>query len=331
MKKNDLLLNLYSEMFRIRACEESLVDPILSGEIKTPCHLCSGQEAIAVGVCSALKKSDAIFGGHRSHGHYLAKGGDINTLVAEIFAKSDGCSGGRGGSMHLISPENGVWGVVPIVAGTISLATGAAMAAKIQKKDQVVVSFFGDGATGEGVLYESLNLASLLRLPIIYVCENNYYSTHMPMRECRLKDNIVQTAIPFGIRGVRLDGNDVMGVYQETAKAVALCRGGKGPVFLECVTYRLRGHVGADDNVQGSHTDIRPAREVDRWRRKDPLIRLEKTLRKAGVSASQLEKIRKEAMDEVARAHTFARQSSTPLARDLAKNVFETETAPCLP
>jgi TPP-dependent pyruvate/acetoin dehydrogenase alpha subunit len=331
MKKNDALLNLYSEMFRIRACEESLVDPIVSGEIKTPCHLCSGQEAIAVGVCAALRKNDAIFGGHRSHGHYLAKGGDLNALVAEIFAKSDGCSGGRGGSMHLISPENGVWGVVPIVAGTISLATGAAMAAQIQKKDQVVVSFFGDGATGEGVLYESLNLASLLRLPIIYVCENNYYSTHMPMRECRLKDNIFQTAIPFGIRGIRLDGNDVMGVYKEATKAVALCRAGKGPVFLECVTYRLRGHVGADDNVQGIHTDIRPASEVDRWRRKDPLVRLEKTLRKGGVSSAQLDIIRKEAMDEVIRALAFARQSSAPLARDLAKNVFETETSSCLP
>ncbi|MBL8023934.1 MAG: thiamine pyrophosphate-dependent dehydrogenase E1 component subunit alpha [Elusimicrobia bacterium] len=322
MKNVDFLIQLYTSMVRIRTCEESLVDPIQRGEIKTPCHLCSGQEAVAAGVCAALRKTDAIFGGHRSHGHYLAKGGSMDELVAEIFAKSGGCSGGRGGSMHIISPENGVWGVVPIVAGTISLATGAAMAARIQKKDQVVVSFFGDGATGEGVLYESLNLASLLKLPIIYVCENNFYSTHMPLRECRRRDNIFQTGLPFGIRGIRLDGNDVRAVFKASQKAVTLCRSGNGPVFLECVTYRLRGHVGADDVVQGSHTDIRPPAEVERWRRRDPLSRFKKVLIKAGVSQVALKKIQKESSEEVARAHAFARRSPAPLSRDLGENIF---------
>lgn len=231
--------------------------------------------------------------------------------------------------MHIISPENGVWGVVPIVAGTISLATGAAMAAKIQKKDQVIVSFFGDGATGEGVLYESLNLASLLQLPILYVCENNFYSTHMPLRECRRRDNIVQTGLPFGIRGVRLDGNDVLEVYKASQKAVSQCRAGKGPVFMECVTYRMRGHVGADDNVQGSHTDIRPPEEVERWRRRDPLSRFEKVLSKAGVSKERIQKIRNDSSEEVARAHAFAHESPSPVPRDLGCNVFDAEGVPC--
>jgi len=207
----DFLINLYKGMLRIRLCEESLVEPILKGDIKTPCHLCSGQEAIAVSVCSALEERDYVFGNHRSHGHYLAKGGSMRELIAEIYCKETGCSRGRGGSMHIIYPEKGVMGTAPIVGGTISLAVGAALAFSIRKENRVVVSFFGDGAVGEGVLYESLNFASLKKLPIIFACENNLYSTHMSIKECHANNNIFQTAKPFCIESYRVNGNNVLG------------------------------------------------------------------------------------------------------------------------
>jgi len=267
----NFLISLYKTMLKIRLCEESLIEPILKGKIQTPCHLYTGEEAIAAGVCAALDKNDYIFGNHRSHGHYIAKGGDLKQLIAEIYCKETGCSRGRGGSMHVVAPEVGFLGAAPIVAGTISLAVGAALASKIRGDKRVAVTFFGDGATGEGVFYESLNFAALKKLPIIFACENNFYSTHMPLRECRSKDNIYESGIPFGVPGYKIDGNNVLEVYEATKKTVEMCRKGKGPVLLEFVTYRLRGHVGPDDNIQGLHTDIRPKEEVEKWKKKDPL------------------------------------------------------------
>ena len=162
------LKNLYTNLLRMRLCEESLVDPIFAGEIKTPCHLYSGQEAIATGICANLDEKDLIFGNHRSHGHFLAKGGGMKEMVAEIYTRETGCSSGRGGSMHLIAPEKGILGSAPIVSGTISLSVGAALAISIRGEKQIAVSFFGDGAAGEGVLYESLNLAALKKLPVLF-------------------------------------------------------------------------------------------------------------------------------------------------------------------
>lgn len=318
------LLNLYRVMLRIRLCEESLVPLILSGEIRCPVHLYSGQEAIAAGVCAALTRKDYIFGTHRSHGHYLAKGGSLNKLVAEIYGKETGCSKGRGGSMHVIAPEFGVLGAAPIVAGTISLAVGAALAAQIRKENRVSVSFFGDGACGEGVLYESLNFAALKKLPIIFVCENNLYSTHMPIKECRSKNNIFQTGIPFGIKSFRADGNNILLVYQTLRKSLYLCRKNQGPVFIEFLTYRLRGHVGPDDNIQGHHTDIRPKKEVEKWRKKDPLIKFESfLLDKNLIEKKNILKIKSEIEKEVWNAHAYARKSSFPPEKELKKYVFK--------
>ena len=193
------LKELYWMMKRIRLCEESLIEPISNGEIRCPVHLYSGEEAVATGVCAALEKNDYVFGNHRSHGHYLAKGGSMDAMVAEIYGKETGCSRGRGGSMHLIDPEKGVMGVAPIVAGTISLAAGAALASQIRKDKRVTVTFFGDGATGEGVLYEMLSFAGLKKLPLIFVCENNLYSTHLPVSEIRVNSKISEIAKPFQI------------------------------------------------------------------------------------------------------------------------------------
>ncbi|MEW6556111.1 MAG: thiamine pyrophosphate-dependent dehydrogenase E1 component subunit alpha [Elusimicrobiota bacterium] len=318
------LINLYKTMLRIRFCEESFVEPIVKGEIKTPCHLYTGEEAIATGVCAALTKDDYIFGNHRSHGHYLAHGGSMKEMVAEIYGKITGCSKGRGGSMHVCSLENNMLGAAPIVAGTISLAVGSALASKIRKEKRIAVSFFGDGACGEGVLYESLNFAALKKLPIIFACENNLYSTHMPIKECRPNNDIYKIAKPFSIKSFRVDGNDVLKVYEVAEKSAELCRSGAGPVFIEFLTYRLRGHVGPDDNIQGTRTDIRPKAEIVRWQKKDPLKKFENYLLKNKiVNPEKIEKIKSEIEAKVKVAYDFAKKSPYPKESELTKYVFK--------
>lgn len=322
--KHDFLLELYRTMLRIRLAEEKLVEPILDGTVKCPVHLYSGEEAIATGIGANLKKEDYVFGNHRSHGHYLAKGGDLKKMIAEIYCKETGCCGGRGGSMHLISPENGVMGIAPIVAGTISLALGAALASSVRKDGRVTVTFFGDGATGEGVLYEAMNFASIKKLPIIFACENNFYSTHLPIREIRVKGQIEEIAKPFDIYSYRIDGNDVLAVYEAAKEAVEKCRSGRGPVFMEFLTYRFRGHVGPDDNVQGSHTDIRPKEEVEAWMKKDPIIRFEKHLNESKIADdASIQQCRKRISDEVNDAVKFAIESKFSDRSEVTEHVFK--------
>ena len=318
----EVLIDLYRTMVRIRICEESLIEPIVQGTIPCPVHLSVGQEAIAAGVCAVLQKRDYVFSTHRSHGHYLAKGGDMRALIAELYGKKTGCSGGKGGSMHLVAPEKGFLGSVPVVGGTIALALGAALASQIRKEKRVCVSFFGDGATGEGVLYESLNFAALRKLPLIFVCENNLYSTHLSIKECRPERPIFEIARPFGIETRQIDGNNVLDVFDAAEEAQALCREGKGPVFLECLTYRLRGHVGPDDNIQGERTDIRPKEEIEQWKRKDPIKRLEQYFGEQGGYQAESAAIRKEAEQEVQAAHLFAKESPFPSPNELHYHVF---------
>jgi pyruvate dehydrogenase E1 component alpha subunit len=248
----------------------------------------------------------------------------MQALVAEIYGKEAGCSKGRGGSMHIIAPEIGMVGSAPIVAGTIPLALGAALASKIRSEKKVTVSFFGDGAAGEGVLYESLNFAALKKLPIVFACENNLYSTHMPIRECRPENNVFKIGKPFCIQTYKVDGNDVLKVYEVSKNAVGLCRKNRGPVFIEFMTYRLRGHVGPDDNIQGTHTDIRPQKEIEEWRRRDPIRKFEIFLIKNRILGKvDLERISKEAKREVEEAHQFAKMSPYPHANELTKYVFK--------
>jgi len=324
MYNKDFLENLYKTMVTIRLCEESLVGPILKGEIHTPCHLYSGQEGVATGICANLIDKDYIFGSHRSHGHYLAKGGDLKALVAEIYCRETGCSKGRGGSMHVVATDANMMGSAPIVAGTISLALGAAIASQIRNDGRVTVSFFGDGATGEGVLFESLNFAALKKLPIIFACENNLYSTHLPVVEHRPDRKISDIGKSFGIQSFRVDGNNVLEVYEAARKAVNACRKGNGPVFIEFLTYRLRGHVGPSDNIQGNHTDIRPKEEIEKWKRRDPIKRFKAYLIKNKIfGRKDLEKIDREIAEEVKAAHEFAKQSPYPDPNELGKYVFK--------
>jgi len=246
----------------------------------------------------------------------------MQEMMAEIFCRETGCSLGRGGSMHLIAPEVGMMGSAPIVAGTISLALGAALAASIRKEKRIAVTFFGDGAAGEGVLYESMNFASLKKLPLIFACENNFYATHLPIRECRKTSEIYRIAEPFCIKTVVVDGNDVLAVYEAGKEAVEQCRSGKGPIFMEFLTYRFRGHVGPDDNIQGSHTDIRPKEEVEEWLRRDPILLFEEYLLDNKLfDIAALENIRKEAEQEVALALDFAQNSATPKSEELTAYV----------
>jgi pyruvate dehydrogenase E1 component alpha subunit len=310
---------LYRSMMRIRVFENRTADLVEAGEVKTPCHLYVGQEAVAAGVCSVLEKKDYVWGGHRSHGHYLAKGGDLKLMMAEIFCKHTGCSEGRGGSMHLFAPEVGVLGTVPLVAATIPLAVGTALAGKLRKDGSVSVPFFGDGATEEGHFHESMNLAGVYKLPVIFVCENNFYASHLGLLERRVSDNIVKSGEAHGIAAEAVDGNDVGAVRDAAERAVKRARAGEGPTLIECRTFRWRGHVGASFDMD---VGVRRKDELDAWLAKDPILRLRAHLDTLKVPAADLERIDREAADEVEAAVAFARESPDPPASELTRHVY---------
>jgi len=313
------LTSFLYRMQRIRMAEERIGQLVARREVRTPCHLSIGQEAIPVGVCAALNGNDTVWGGHRSHGHYLAKGGDLNAMMAEIFGKATGCARGRGGSMHLVAPAQGIFGTVPLVAATIPLAVGAALSAKLRGTDQVAVAFFGDGATDEGHFHESLNLAALYRLPVLFVCENNFYSTHLTLKERRIKDNIVESAALHGLAGVVVDGNDVTAVYRAAHEAVECARSGEGPTLLECRTYRWRGHVGPAADLEVG-ADRR--RELDEWQRRDPIAQCRALLGAGGVPFDVLDGVTAKVREEIELAVMFARQSPDPDDSGLLQHVY---------
>jgi pyruvate dehydrogenase E1 component alpha subunit len=313
----NLLKKMYETMLRIRKFEEKVGDLVLVGEIITPCHLYIGEEAVATGVCATLDRKDYIFSNHRGHGHYIAKGGDIRELMAEIYCKKTGCSKGKGGSMHIVAPEVCLFGTPPIVAASIPLAVGTALSSAIKKNHRVSVSFFGDGATNEGVFYESLNFASLRRLPIVFVCENNFYSTHMPISKTLADTNIAKKAEGFNMPGIRIDGNNVIKVYQTAKKAIEKARKGKGPTLIECKTYRWCGHVGPSDDLDKG---LRSKKELDFWMKKSPIKRLEKILK---ITKLEKEKISKKIEKKVEEAVAFAKKSKSPKKEDLKKDIFK--------
>jgi len=315
----DLLHQLYATMLRIRLFEERAADLLESKEIQCPCHLYIGEEAVAAGVCSALRKTDYVWGNHRSHGHYLAKGGDMRAMMAEIMGKETGCAKGRGGSMHLFAGEVGILGTVPIVAATISIAVGAALASKMRGDGAVSISFFGDGATEEGHFHESVNLAALYGLPVIFICENNLYSSHMHINERRPADNLYRLGELYKIPGIRLDGNDVMEVHTAAVEAVGRARSGKGPTFLECRTYRWRGHVGPSWDMD---VGVKRRDELKEWTAKCPIDRARKVLIALGVSEEDLKKDKEQVRAEVEDAVTFARKSPYPDESELLDHVY---------
>ena len=259
-------------MLRIRRIEEKIANLYPSQEMRCPVHLSIGQEASAVGVCAALKKNDGVFSGHRSHAHYLAKGGNLKKMFAEIYGSPNGCSKGRGGSMHLIDKNIGFHGATPIVGSTIPIAVGAALTAKLKKKKDIIVIFFGDGATETGVFHESINFAAVQNLPIIFVCENNLYSVYSPLRVRQPSGRkICNLAKAHGVKSLRLNGNDVERIYDYACEAVNEIRQSGRPLFFELLTYRWLEHCGPDyDNNIG----YREESEFRRWKKNDPLRNL---------------------------------------------------------
>jgi pyruvate dehydrogenase E1 component alpha subunit len=314
-----LLSTLFRSMTRIRVAEETIAELLDKNEVRCPTHLCTGQEAIAAGVCAALRQDDYVFGGHRSHGHYLAKGGDVRALMAELYGKATGCSRGRGGSMHLFAQKVGLLGTMPLVAATIPIAVGSALASKLRGDSRVSVAFFGDGATEEGHFHEAVNLAGLHRLPVIFVCENNLYSSHMHIRERRVKDNISQAGNAHGIPGLRVDGNDVGVVYRAAMDAVRRARKGRGPTLLECRTYRWRGHVGSSMDLD---VGVKRKDEIWDWLPKDPVARARAGLLEQGVPERALKEIESEVCAEIGDAIQFARDAAYPNPDELLDHVF---------
>jgi pyruvate dehydrogenase E1 component alpha subunit len=309
-------------MVRIRRFEEQLV-PVIGSEINCPTHLYTGQEAIACGVCSHLRPEDYVFSNHRSHGHFLAKGGGMRSLMAEMYGRAHGCSGGYGGSMHLAAPEIGLLGSPIIMASSVPLAVGAALAAQSRFPGRVAVSFFGEGVANEGAFYESLNFAALRKLPIVFVCENNLYATHLRVEDCLADTHVDRKAVSMGLPARRIDGNDAIHMYEAAGEAIDAARNGQGPTLLECMTYRWRGHVGPKADIGPR---LRTQEELDSWMRRCPIQSLERQLVERGVLVkADIDAVAAAADDEIGDAFAFARSDDHPNPAAMADNVFRRE------
>lgn len=263
---NERLFALYRTMLIIRQTEEQLAKSYLAGLVHGACHTYVGEEAVATGVCAHLRPEDTVFSTHRGHGHALAKGVPPKELIAELFGRETGCSRGRGGSMHLFSPERGMMGTSGIVGPCILQAAGAAYSAKLLKNDRVGVAFFGDGAVSNGAFHEGLNLAAIYDLPALFICENNLYATEISFAYASRNPSVASRGQAYGIPGVEVDGNDVLAVYQAAGEAVRRARRGEGPTLIECKTYRTRAHAEGMRDL-----GYRTAEELESWKQRDPI------------------------------------------------------------
>jgi pyruvate dehydrogenase E1 component alpha subunit len=311
---------LYRQMQRIRLVEEEIAVSYGEQEMRCPTHLCIGQEAPPVGVSAHLRNDDLVFSGHRSHGHYLAKGGDLPAMIAELYGRATGCAAGKGGSQHLIDLPCGFMGSAPILASTISVGVGAAWAIAMAGEDRVVVVYFGDGATEEGTFHEAINFAGLKKLPVIFVCENNLYSVHSTLGVRQPDRPIASLGPPHGMAAVEHFGNDVEDVYRIAAEAIARARSGGGPTLIELHTYRWMEHCGPNGDIE---LNYRSADELSLWKERDPVAVYAAALRADGVlSSEQIAAIRAEIVGEVERAFSFAKASPFPELSELATHVF---------
>ncbi len=302
-----LARHLLLQMLRVRRLEEKCVELYSEAKIRGFLHVYIGEEAVAAGVCAALRPDDYITSTHRGHGHAIGKGVSLSALMAEMFAKETGCCGGKGGSMHLSDPTVGMLGATGIVGGGIPIATGAALSAQLRGSDQVAVSFFGDGAANEGAFHESLNQAGVWKLPVIYVCENNLYGFSVPFGVASSVPDIAVRAAGYGFPGAVVDGMDVLAVYAATVEAVARARAGEGPTLLECKTYRYRGHSRFEK------PNYRTDEELQAWQARDPIQRFEQQLRERGVlSDAEPGQVRTAVRAKLEEAIAFARRSPEP-------------------
>ncbi|MGO9769284.1 MAG: thiamine pyrophosphate-dependent dehydrogenase E1 component subunit alpha [Roseiarcus sp.] len=307
------------KMILIRRFEESAEDEYMRGMSYGTMHLSIGEEASAVGMCAPLSDTDLITSTHRGHGHCIAKGGDVNRMFAEFLGKETGYCHGRGGSMHIADPSKGNLGANGVVGGGIPIAVGAALAVKRRRTGAVVVCFFGDGANNEGVFHESLNMASLWKLPVIFACENNLYGMSTSVKRSTAVKDVAQRAAAYAMPGVIVDGNRFADVAEASFEAVERARGGDGPTLIECKTYRIRGHSRSDRNL------YRTKEEIESWRKRDPIELLEAELEALGLaSREQIEAIRAQVEVEIKRGVAFAEASPVPSAEDLLRDVYTT-------
>lgn len=317
----ETLKQLYQKMLLIRMVEQKICELYPQQEMRCPVHFCIGQEAIAAGVCANLEREDYVLSTHRSHGHYLAKGGNLKAMVAEIYGRVTGCCQGKGGSMHLVDLEAGFLAATPIVGSTIPIGVGAALASVLRGERRVTVVFFGDAAVEEGVFSESANFAVLKRLPVVFVCENNFYSVNSPLsvRQPQGRE-IIQVAEGHGMESRQGDGNNVVEVHQLSQRAVAKARSGFGPTFLEFETYRWLEHCGPNSDLD---LGCRSEYDFQKWRKRCPIDMLAKLMTSnGGVSPEELDDMADELASEIDDAVTFAKESPFPGEELLLKHVY---------
>jgi TPP-dependent pyruvate/acetoin dehydrogenase alpha subunit len=306
------------QMLTIRRFEERASDDYRAGKIYGVVHCYIGEEAVAVGVCTALDPRDRIISTHRGHGHCIAKGADLNRMMAELYGRQTGYCKGKGGSMHIADFGIGMLGANGIVAGGIAIVTGAGLAAQMEGKGGVAVSFFGDGASNAGPFHECLNIAATWKLPMLYVCENNMYAAQTAAAATHALGDVAGRAVGYGIPGVVVDGNDAFAVYQAANTAVARARAGDGPTLIECKTYRWRGHT-----ERAGQPDPRERAEVEAWQRKDPIALLERQLREQGeLDDAGLRAMESEIIGALEAAVAFAEASPFPLPEQATDDVF---------
>jgi pyruvate dehydrogenase E1 component alpha subunit len=324
--KNDLSLDLLERMKLIRCTEETIAERYPENEMRCPTHLSIGQEGAAAGVGAALRREDLAVSGHRAHAHYLAKGGNLDAMIAEIYGKATGCSRGKGGSMHLIDESVGFMGSTAIVAGTVPVGVGLALAQKQRKTGNIVTIFIGDAVIEAGVFYESLNFAILKRLPVLFVCENNLFSVYTPLSQRQPEGRSIHKLIEgFGIPSAHGDGNDAREVHALAAAAVSSVRAGNGPSFLEFSTYRWREHCGPnyDDDIGYRSPD-----EAKAWRALDPIPRHEKRLIEEGIADRKtIDAIDASIRAKVDAAFAFAKASPFPPASDAFTDLYASQSA----
>ena len=316
MKKN-LLLKMHKKMLMIRLFEEKLNSLFLQGKIPGTLHLYNGQEACAVGVCENLSNNDWILSTHRPHGHAIAKGVSINSLMAELFAKETGCCGGFGGSMHVGDIQKGSLPAIAIVGANIPIATGVALSFKMQKKKNIVCCFMGDGAINEGAFHEGINMAAIWKLPVIFVCENNLYGASTKIENMINVKEITERIKAYGIKSTSIDGMNVIEVYKTIQNFSELIKKGQGPFFVECKTYRFVGHSRSDTNK------YRLKNEEDFWKKKDPILFIEKKLLKEKiVDKEYFYKTKNLSHNELNQAVKYAERSPLPKIKDIKRNVY---------
>src|SRR5690625_1190661 len=310
-------ITLYKTMLRIRYCELAVEKALENGEFHGTTHLYNGQEAVAVGVCSELRTGDMITSTHRGHGHSIAMGASVKKMMAEIYGKATGYSKGKGGSMHIADINAGNLGSNGIVGGGIPIAVGAALTAQMKNKRDVTVCFFGDGATNEGSFHESLNLASIWNLPVVFVCENNQYGMSSAIDDMVNIDQLSIRSTSYGIPGVTIDGNNLVEVINTAYEAVERARSGKGPTLIEAETYRYAGHSKSDQQL------YRTEAEVEHWRKKDPIPQFATKLLAAKIIDEQsIQEIEKNAKQRVAEAVLFAEASPDPNLEEVLTDVY---------